>query len=329
MSATRRQPFSFSLADSLLAEVAGIPQRLLHFDVDAICRAYEAIKPVASRLGIAPPAPRLAGFAYPHLAALGATIRFTDFEPNVVPLLRSAEEIDHLREPDDYLAADLIRERLRLLGELKKRHPNAGNWIGHEMEGPVTTAALLLGQEFFTLPYLDPERAHRLLGFCVKSALNYAAAITEHFGGTIQPGPKWIPDDFAGMFPAPVFREFVAPYWNAVYEGLKATRRGVHSELLRVEHLPFLQELHIEEFDPGADQYLTPELLRAHCPVRFQCTIESWHIRELTCKELQAMYRRLASTEPFLISFSMDRLVDEPKVVALLQVARELAGQSG
>ena len=43
----------------------------------------------------------------------------------------------------------------------------------------------------------------------------------------------------------------------------------LHSELLRVGHLPFLGQLNIGYFDPGTDQYLTPELLRQHCPARF------------------------------------------------------------
>jgi len=68
-------------------------------------------------------------------------------------------------------------------------------------------------------------------------------------------------DDFAGMFPPAMFNEFVVPYWEETYQGLKATRRSLHSELLRVEHLPYLEQLKIRTSDPSADQYLTPALL--------------------------------------------------------------------
>lgn len=37
------------------------------------------------------------------------------------------------------------------------------------------------------------------------------------------------------------------------------------------------------------------------------------------------MYRRRASFEPTTITFSLSRAVDEPKIAALLEVARELA----
>ncbi len=332
----RKQPFSFGLTDSFLAEVGGVPLDALHRDVEAICRAHERAVPVAERLGVAPPKPHLAGFGYTSLVALGAKVRFPpDSEPNVSPILRSAEEIDGLREPPDYLEAEGIRERLRVLDELKKRRPDAANTIGHTLEGPATTAALILGQAFFTLPYEDPARAHRLLDFSVRSALNYAQAITRRLGGTIHPGPKGFPDDFAGMFSPRMFAEFVAPYWERLYEGLRAPflaapgpgpaiQRSLHSELLRVEHMPFLKELRIEYFDPSADQYLTPELLRERCPARFMCGIHNWHVHDLSAAELQAMYRRLAACEPYLISFNLNRLEDEPKIRALLETAREM-----
>ena len=96
-----RQDFDFSFSDSILAEVAGVSQRSLHFDADAILTAYAKIGPIAERLGVAAPVPKLAGFTYTHIAALGAEIVFTDFEPKPEPLIREPEEIDRLQEPRD------------------------------------------------------------------------------------------------------------------------------------------------------------------------------------------------------------------------------------
>ena len=94
----------------------------------------------------------------------------------------------------------------------KRRRPEASEGIGHSYEGPVTTATLLFGPDFLTLPYDDPARAHKLLDFCVRSSLNYSAAMNRHLGVRREPGHVGIPDDFAGMFPPDVFREFVVPY---------------------------------------------------------------------------------------------------------------------
>ncbi len=319
------QTYGFGFSDGVLAEAAGVPTKALHFDVNAICAAYDAIVPVAERLGVSVPRPRLAGFAYPHVASLGAEVVFAeDGEPNAKPLLGSREEIDSLREPDDYLAAPLIQSRIELYERLKDRRPDASPTIGHPLEGPVTTAMLLLGQDFLILPYDEPDRAHRLLEFSVSSALNYARAIWERLGVEARPGPKGFPDDFAGMFPPTVFASFVIPYWDKLYEGLDATERHVHSELVRVEHLPYLRELRVGVFDPSADQYLNPRILRDKCPCRFTARIMSWHVRDMSARELQDLYREYASCGPASISFSMSSLAEEPKMKALLEVAREL-----
>ena len=322
------QNFSFGFSDSLIAEVGGVQQKQLHFDVEAILRAYENIKPLANRLGVESPVPRLAGFCYPHVVSLGVEIVFAEEgEPKPLPIIHKPEDIDKLTEPENYLAAPLIQERLKICAELKKHYPQSPNSIGHLLEGPITTAVLLMGSDFLTLPYDDPERAHKLLKFSTGSALNYARTITEYFGESIQPGPKGFPDDFAGMFPPKIFKEFVVPYWEQTFEGLKATQRSVHSELLRQEHLEFLKELKIDYFDPGADQYLTPEILYKNCPCKFQSNILEWVVFNSSAKELETIYRKMAEFKPYVITFSMSRLEDEPKIKHLLGVAREMKEQ--
>ena len=324
----RRQPFACGLTDTLLAEVGGVPLDALHHDVDPICRCYDAILPVAERLGLDPPIPRLAGFSYCHVSTLGAEVVFAPgSEPNVLPALESIEDIDALRPPVDYLNAGIVPKRLGTLAQLLKRRPDASVGIGHEYEGPITTAALLLGPQFFTLPYEDPERAHRLLTFGVESAIAYRRALRDRLGLTDDPGPRNICDDFAGMFTPELFPEFVLPYWDRMYEGLNATERNLHSELLRPAHLPFLKDLGIAVFDPSADQYVTPTILREQCPCPFTGRVQSWHIRDNSPAQLQHLYRDIAQHEPVRISFYMTFLEDEPKIAALLDVARELAGE--
>ena len=320
------QRFRCNIGERAIAESAGIKVYDLHFDIEAIYRAYEAVLPLAERLVLDPPRPQLASFCYPHLSSLGAEIIFAeDGEPNVKPLFQSKQKIDDLKEPENYLAAPLIQKRLKLLRALKDKQPNASETIGHLLEGPVTTAMLLMGQDFLMLPFDDPNRAHRLMEFCVRSALNYARALKDELGQKYPPIWDGFPDDFAGMFSPDAFREFVFPYWKALFEGLECRERKVHSELLRVEHLHFLKELNVAVFDPSADQYLTPELCLRHCPIPFHARILPWHVREMPSGELTAMYRRWAELEPYSINFQVDRLEDEPKISILLEVARELA----
>ena len=44
----------------------------------------------------------------------------------------------------------------------------------------------------------------------------------------------------------------------------------------------------------------------------------------MSARDLQMRYRRLAEFEPYNILLQLNRLEDEPKIKALLEVAREL-----
>ena len=320
------QAYSFGFLDTLIAEAGGVPTAALHLDVEAICHAYQAVESVARRLRVDPPKPRLAGLAYNHVSTLGAkvTISYQADEPYAQPCIAGPDDIDRLEEPEDYVAADLIRRRLELARQLKQRRPDASDRIGHNFEGPVTTAALLMGQDFFMLPYDDPDRAHRLLEFCVRSGLNYRRALAEVQGVSLGPGRGGFPDDFAGIFGPDLFREFALPYWRMMFDGLQATERHVHCELLREEHLPFLAEVGVDIYDPSVDQYLPPELLKRSCPVPYYLRIWPADVERLSADKLVELYRYLASFEPVAVTFHLGRLCDEPKIAALLAIAREL-----
>lgn len=320
------QPFSFSFADALVAEAGAVPQAALHTDVDAICHAFDAVRPIAARLGVEPPQPRLAGLTYVHVSTLGATVSVEPDapEPRITPCIRSPEEIDLLEEPRDYMSCPLVSQRLKLVEKLLERRPDAGTSIGHDFQGPITTAVLLMGQAFFVLPYEDPARAQRLLTFCVRSAVHYVRALRQHRGEAFQPGQRWLPDDFAGIFGPDKFRQLVIPAWDMMYEGLSATWRSLHSELLREEHLPLLAEARIGSFDPGTDQYLSPEALTRSCPALFTLRIRPADVRVLSAGELVQMYEHYASFHPGEITFGLESLADEAKIAALLETARRL-----
>ena len=78
-------------------------------------------------------------------------------------------------------------------------------------------------------------------------------------------------------------------------------------------------------FDSGVDQYLPPEALQRSCPAPFSLRIWPAHVYVLSAEELVERYEHLASFTPTSISFALERLADEPKAAALLEVARKLA----
>jgi hypothetical protein len=317
-------PYQFGFFDSLAAELAGVPMAAMHTDVDAMIAGADAMGPLAERLGVPWPAPHIADLAYVHVSTLGAKVDLPPgaAEPSVSPCIRTSADIDGLREPGDYLAAGLVPRRLKLVAELRRRRPGASPSIGHDMEGPATTAALLMGPEFFTLPHDDPARARKLLAFCTRSALNYARLIND-LQGTPLTSDVEFPDDFAGMFSPSVFRDFVMPCWEQIYRELGATRRSVHCELLRPGHLPMLEELKINSYDPSVDQYLQADDLRRHCRVGYGLRIWPSWVQDKSAEELVALYRRFLADRPQYIMFHLHRPADEPKIAALLSVARE------
>jgi hypothetical protein len=288
----------------------------------------EAVRPLAERLGVDPPRPHLAGLAYLHVSTLGAEVRMAPelMEPQVVPCVREPSDIDGLQEPKNSLATPLVAQRLALAAELKDPCPDASTMIGHDYEGPITTATLLMGQDFFTLPYEDPARAHRLLEFSTRTAIHYTQALCEHQGRELGE-TVGIPDDFAGIFPPSMFGEFVLPYWDRLYTELGARRRFLHSELLRESHLPLLGDLRISTFDPSVDPYLPAEVLARSCPVSYGLRIWPSQVLEHSADELVAMYRHYAAFGTEYITFGMGRLDEEAKMAALLSVARELADE--
>jgi hypothetical protein len=299
----------------------------MHVDVNAMIKAADAVRGLAEHLGVPAPRPHLYGLSYCQFASLGGTIINGPElkEPAAKPCLKSPSDIDHLREPDDYLACPIVQQRLELARQLKTRRPDASTHIGHDLEGPVTTAALLLGGEtFFMLPYDDPKRAHKLLDFCVKTSVNYCRALRKLQGRPFGGQSEGMPDDFGGMFSPEFFGTFVAAYWEKLYSGLGASQRFLHSELLRPEHLRWLADLKINEYDSGVDQYLPPEKVSASCPVPFTLRIWPSMVMSQSSDELVVFYRHLVSFRPTSITFHLEHMEDLPKIEALLKVARDL-----
>ena len=332
----RTQRYTTYMLYTLVADAAGIPLRDVFWDAAAIVDAYRRLQGdlLSPRLreALAPylRQPALAALSYGHVAALGCALDTPqDGEPRPRPCLAGPDGAAALRDPPDFLQTPLIRERLRVAAEVERlwgggiRVSPAAGW-----EGPLTTAVLMAGADFLTWPIERPAAAHALLRFVTESAARYAQAYRTFLGEPWPMRSAGICDDFAGLLSPALFDDFVLPYWDLFYTLVGAERRSLHSELLRAGHLSLLPHVGIEYFDPGADQYLTPELLREHCPVPFQLRILDWHLRDNTPAALQAMYCRFASFEPAAIQFGIERVSEEEKYLAILDVARELAGEA-
>jgi uroporphyrinogen-III decarboxylase len=200
--------------------------------------------------------PHVAVPAYAQAAALGSTLVIND---DLVPMLTedgapNRGDVGRIEIPARYLETEVMARYVRIREEMCAIHGSPVS-MGVGLEGPVTTAKLVRGQEFFIDVYEDPSAAHALLDICTESYIRFFTEVRK-FLGQLCGQSIGIADDFSGLFSPAAYAEFVQPYHRRIYEALGVEHRSLHSELLRRDHLKFLSELKIDSFDPGQDQYL-------------------------------------------------------------------------
>lgn len=264
--------FSWSISGGIeaLAPLAGVPFHLLFTDRDAIVDSWNKGLPLAlARLWPEVPfgKPCWAHNSYGHVNGLGSTLVFPEnSEVAHTPVFASlADGIRALERDVDFTKAGLFPFYLELWDKLKKAFPEMTIPFGLGCEGPVTTAWLLRGHDFFTDLYDDPAGAKRFLLLCTDSLHRYRAALFAVNGWPVNPaGGAYVADDGAAMVPPALWPEFVMPALARFYG--QSTRRGLHMEDLTADHLPFLTELGITDYDPSVSRKISPALILRHAP---------------------------------------------------------------
>jgi uroporphyrinogen-III decarboxylase len=193
--------------------------------------------------------------SYVEATQLGVEIFFPDDNVPMVrrPVLNKAEDVYKLKILNPYkegLMAQMIRTY-----EYMKKHTPDGVPVGlGGTEGPITTAVIVRGQDFFVDLFLHPKEIHKLLEMVVEVSLLIRRAIEKVTGEKIR--STNISDDFSGLLSPEQYKEFAYPYQKQIYDEFGHQGRSLHSELLKREHLKFLLMLGVTHYDPGCDQYL-------------------------------------------------------------------------
>ncbi|MGI6208088.1 MAG: uroporphyrinogen decarboxylase family protein [Anaerolineae bacterium] len=267
---TRRVTWRLSVSPEVLTEYAGTRLRAYYTDPEVMFRTQERARERFLELfGVEVTRPHVAVPAYIGAAALGAHIYFPDDDSPMLAdqgrVLTDDEAVAGLTPADP--AADPNVERMLEVRAVLEARSGGRVPLSAGQEGPVTTAMLLRGQQFLEDLYRAPELARHLLEVVTDTYLAYVRHVSALNGGG--GGTVGIADDFAGLISPAMWPEFVVPYWERIFTELGPGRRVVHSELLHVEHLAFLEPLRVDHFDPGADQYLTGPLIRQHTSIPF------------------------------------------------------------
>lgn len=273
-----------------LRELAGIPIREFNLKPEACIEAYRKGLPRHRELfgeEVALPALATPAISYGHVNGLGSELIFPeDGEVGHTPIHASlAEGISALQNPVDFSRAGLAPFYVDFLAQMKRAFPGEAVRFRYGLEGPITTAWELRGQNFFMDPYDDPERTHAYLKLVTASIIEFNKFRLAADGSNqeaVNPCGAGLADDIAAMLPPALWPEFVLPYWEQYFAGLTTGKRYAHVEDLTPAHLPYLEEIGLSFYDPSISPRLNPQTIGAHCRVPFAWRLGSFHYSKMT-----------------------------------------------
>ncbi|OPZ83928.1 MAG: Uroporphyrinogen decarboxylase (URO-D) [bacterium ADurb.Bin429] len=286
----RALPFTWSASCGMAcyAVLAGVPLDRLFVNVDAIIDAYTIGKPLAAELfgdAVALGGPGWPYISYGHVNCLGAALTFPeDSEVGHTPVYDSlAEGIAALRREVDFTKQGMMPHYLAMWEQLKRAFPEEPIAFHFTAEGPLTTGWLLRGHDFFAELLTEPEAVAEYLRLVTASIIAYHRCIQRINGWPeFSPVGVGIADDIAAMVAPDRWPMQVLPYLEQYYQALTSGERWAHIEDLTIHHLPYLDQLRLDSFDPSVSPKLTPRTILEHCGVPFQWRLNSTHYDALS-----------------------------------------------
>ena len=203
--------------------------------------------------------------SYMHLLALGGKLDMRSTgEPNVHPFASDIDEALALAKKAENFDYESLREThvlYEICEYLGRRFPeeHVPKFTGFGFEGPITTAILMRGSDFYCDMYDEPEKCAELLRLLAEGAGKCSNFARLKGGGKINDYAYSICDDFAALVPPSMFGEFVLPYWYIFGDTItldKPTRFFLHCEGMTPQHLGVLGDAHINHFQPSVSPAL-------------------------------------------------------------------------
>ena len=262
--------------------------------------------------------------SYVEASQLGVEVIFPEDNVPMVkrPVMTDAQDVYKLKILDPYregLMARAIQTYEYMKGQVDESIPVG---LGGT-EGPITTAVIVRGQDFFVDLFLHPKEVHELLGLVTEASLLIRRTIEKVTGRKIR--STGIADDFSGMLSPEQYEEFAFPYQKRIYQEFGMEGRGLHSELLRREHLKFLSRMGVTHYDPGCDQYLeVQDLVEAIPQIPFSFNLKtSQDMMQGTPESIRAKYAQTVEKGAPEMFTEICRGTPRENIRAFIRVARE------
>ena len=293
-------------------------------DVDAIAEAYMVGGPKAREMfgpDLNYGGPAWAGISYGHINCLGSPLRFPEnSEVAHAPIYDSlAQGIQALQNKVDWAGAGLMPDYLDLWERLKRAFP----------DHPITSAWEVRGHGFFTDLYDDPACCQEFLHLLTESIVSYSA-----FLRSVNGEPAFVEtsvglcDDVSAMVHPRLWPDLVLPFQDQYFCTQTSGARHAHIEDLIPGHLPYLDELRLDRFDPSVSPRLQPRDLRDRCHVPFMWRLNAMQVRDLTREQIRRFVFEAvadgASGVMSIVSRSMIGPEDVKKIHTFIDAAKQV-----
>ena len=300
--------------------LAGVPFHLLFTDLDAIVEAYTKGRPLAEELfgpEVGMGGPGWAGNSYGHINGLGGELTFPEgSEVGASPIYDSLDEgIAALRREVVFEKQGMFPFYLDLWERLKRAFPEHNPvFTGFKAEGPITSAWLLRGHDFF-MDILDrPDLAKEYMSLVTSSTITYSKLIRRINGRPeFTEDGQGLADDGAAMISPALWPDLVMPCLERHYAEQTSGVRSGHIEDLKVDHLRFLDELRLDAYDPSVSPKLTPALICDNCKVPFAWRLNSTHYPGRTPEEIEQWVVDAAADGASTVSTIVGRTMCTPE----------------
>lgn len=298
-SRVRREavPFGWgaSCGMAAYATLAGVRFDRLFLESDAIIDSYKRGRRMAQELfgpDVSLGGPTWAGISYGHVNALGSRLIFPeDSEVAHTPIYGSLREgIEALSHESDFTRQEMFPFYLDLWQKLRNAFPGEPiAFGGFKAEGPVTTAWLLRGHDFFTDILDEPALAEEYLRAVTGSVIRYEKTVRRINGKPeLDAVEMGLADDVASMIAPALWPQLVMPFLERYYREQTTGARYAHIEDLKVDHLRYLDTLQLSGYDPSVSPKLSPALIRDNCCVPFSWRLNSTHYPGRSEQEIEA-----------------------------------------